>query len=73
MKKKIEGKLAKIVNFIIEKDTSTITKEDYDILAAERQRIVWEEEQQRRAKKLTESMADLLGSSIGCAFNGPAN
>ena len=70
MKDKIESKLAEIVGFIIEKDTSIITKDDYEILAAEHRRISWEEEQQRRSKKLTENMVELLGSSIGCAFNG---
>lgn len=68
MKDKIESKLNEIVDFIVSKDTSAITKEDYDILAAEHRRISWEEEQKRRSKKLQESMVDLLGSSIGGAY-----
>ena len=70
MKDTIERTLAEIVGFIIDKETSTITKDDYDILAAEHRRINWEEEQKRRSKMLTANMVELLGSSIGCAYNG---
>lgn len=70
MKDNIERKLAEIVGFIIDKDTSAVTKADYEILAAEHRRISWEEEQKRRSKMLTENMVELLGSSIGCAYNG---
>ena len=61
MKEKIESKLEEIIDYIIGKPVSGISKEDYDILSAEYRRIKYEADAKEKSKKLTEMMVETLG------------
>ena len=68
MKEKIENKIAEIVDAITAKDPGSVTKDDYDILAAELRRIIYNEEQQEKNKKIAETMGAMLGTGFGSAY-----
>lgn len=68
MKEKIETKLAEIVDAIVTKDPGAVTKDEYDILAAEYRRIIYTEEMKEKNKKFAEAMGSMLGSSFGGPF-----
>ena len=68
MKEKIENKIAEIIDAIVEKGAGTITKDDYDILAAELKRIIYNEELKEKNKKIAETMGAMLGSGFGSAY-----
>ena len=61
MKEKIVAKLESIVDAIVEKDPGEISKDEYDILAAELRRVVYDEEFKERNKKLAETMGSMFG------------
>ena len=57
MKDKIEKKIEKIVDYIISKPESKITRDDYEIIAAEVRDIRFREDEKEREKKLERLMA----------------
>ena len=68
MKEKIENKIAEIIDDIVAKDAGSITKDDYDILAAELRRIIYNEEQKEKNKKIAETMGAMLGTGFGSSY-----
>ena len=68
MKEKIENKITDILNYIVSKDASTINKEEYDILAAELRRLIYNEELKEKNKKIAETMGAMLGTGFGAAY-----
>ena len=52
MKKKIEKKIEKIVDYIISKPESEITRDDYEIIASEVRDIRFRETEAERQEKL---------------------
>ena len=67
MREKIENKLAEIVDAIVSKKPDTITKNEYDILAAELRRIIYSEEMKEKNKKFAEAMGSMIGNGFGAA------
>ena len=65
MKEKIEKKIEKIVDFIISKPESEITRDDYEIIAAEVRDIRFREAEEERQAKLERMLA-----MAGPAFAG---
>lgn len=65
MKRKIENKLISIVDYISSKNPKDITKDEYDILSAELNRIVYNEEMKERNKKIAETMGSMIGVGFG--------
>lgn len=65
MKDKIESKIAEIVNYIVEKPVSNISKEDYDILSSELRRIKYEADMEQKNKKFAELMSTTLSTGFG--------
>ena len=57
MKDKIEKKIEKIVDYIISKPESEITRDDSEIIAAEVRDIRFREDEKEREKKLERLMA----------------
>ena len=68
MKEKIENKIAEIVDAITAKDPGSVTKDDYDTLAAELRRIIYNEEQKEKNRKIAETMGAMLGTGFGSAY-----
>lgn len=68
MKEKIESKISDIVDAIIKKDPRAIAKDEYDILAAELRRVIYNEEAKEKNQKLSEAMAAMVGSSFGSTY-----
>ena len=63
MKQEIEGKIERIVDFIIKKPLSKITLDDYTILSSELRDIRFRESQAENGKR----MADLVAASFSPA------
>ena len=57
MKEKIEKKIEKIVDYIISKPESEITRDDYEIIASEVRDIRFREDEKEREAKLERLMA----------------
>ena len=57
MKAKIEAKIEKIVDYIISKPESEITRDDYEIIAAEVKDIRFREDEKEREAKLERLLA----------------
>ena len=57
MKERIEAKIEKIIDLIINKPTEEITLDDYTILTAELRDIRFREDQEANRTKFTELMA----------------
>ena len=68
MKEKIEGKIGRIVDYIISKPESEITRDDYEIIASEVRDIRFREAEKERQEKL-EHMLAMAGGSFG-GFSG---
>ena len=68
MKEKIESKIEKIVDYIISKPESEITRDDYEIIASEVRDIRFREAEKERQEQL-EHMLAVAGGSIG-GFSG---
>ena len=65
MKEKIEKKIEKIVDYIISKPESEITRDDYEIIASEVRDIRFREAEEERQGKLERMLA-----MAGPAFAG---
>lgn len=64
MKDQITNKINSFIDYIISKPVSEITKEDYTVLASERDYIQRQEQQAANSKR----MAELMASTIyGCS------
>ena len=64
MKDQITNKINSFIDYIISKPVSEITKEDYTILASERDYLQRQEQQAANSKR----MAELMASTIyGCS------
>ena len=57
MKEKIEKKIEKIVDYIISKPESEITRDDYEIIASEVRDIRFREDEKEREARLERLMA----------------
>ena len=57
MKEKIEKKIEKIVEYIISKPESEITRDDYEIIASEVRDIRFREDEKEREARLERLMA----------------
>ena len=57
MKDQITNKINSFIDYIISKPVSEITKEDYTILASERDYIQRQEQQTANSKRMAELMA----------------
>ena len=57
MKEKIEKKIEKIVDYIISKPESEITRDDYEIIASEVRDIRFREAEAERQEKLEHMLA----------------
>ena len=68
MKEKIENKIEKIVDYIISKPESEITRDDYEIIASEVRDIRFREAEKERQEQL-EHMLAVAGGSFG-GFSG---
>lgn len=68
MRERIESKIEDIVNAIIAKDSSSVTKDEYDILSSELHRIIYEEDMKEKNKKLAETMGAVLGTTFGSSY-----
>ena len=64
MKEKIEKKIEKIVDYIISKPESEITRDDYEIIAAEVRDIRFREAEKERQEQM-EHMLAMAGGSFG--------
>ena len=64
MKQEIEGKIERIVDFIIKKPLAKITLDDYTILSSELRDIRFREEQLASSKRIS----DLVAASFPGAF-----
>ena len=67
MKEKIEKKIEKIVDYIISKPEGEITRDDYEIIAAEVKDIRFREDEKEREAKLERLLA--MGG-VACADPG---
>ena len=67
MKKKIEKKIEKIVDYIISKPESEITRDDYEIIASEVRDIRFREDKKQQDAKLERLLA--MGG-VACADPG---
>lgn len=65
MRQKIETKISEIVDSIIAKPADAVTKDEYDILASELRRAIYDEETKEKNKKLAEAMGSMIGSGFG--------
>ena len=68
MKEKIENKIEKIVDYIISKPESEITRDDYEIIASEVRDIRFREAEKERQERM-EHMLAMAGGSFG-GFSG---
>ena len=64
MKEKIEQKIEKIVDYIISKPESEITRDDYEIIASEVRDIRFREAEKERQERM-EHMLAMAGGSCG--------
>lgn len=69
MKEKIEKKIEKIVDYIISKPESEITRDDYEIIASEVRDIRFREAEKERQERM-EHMLAMAGGSFGCFSEG---
>ena len=65
MKEKIEKKIEAIIDYIVAKPESELTKEDYDILSSELRDIRFREQSASNAKRLSDLMAITTSAGIG--------
>ena len=65
MKEKIEKKIEAIIDYIVAKPESKLTKEDYDILSSELREIRFREQSASNAKRLSDLIAITTSAGLG--------
>ena len=68
MKEKIENKIEKIVDYIISKPESEITRDDYEIIASEVRDIRFREIESVKTDRMEKLLANAVPAFTG--FNG---
>lgn len=63
MKEKIDKKLIELVEYILSKPIEAVTKEDYEVITAERRRLVYEADSAESKKKMQELLFSTMSTS----------